>query len=177
MRFLNTVWADRTAVHDDLRASADVQRWLREVGWGVRDVGADDVRRLRDLRDALRSLAAVATGDTRPRAASPVPSDEAVRTVNDALRLAPAPRLAIEDGAVILAEPADGSATSALAALAAEGAELLTKTPASLRACHAPGCVLYFVLDHPRREWCSTTCGNRARAARHYARRRGAAGS
>ncbi|HEY0690395.1 MAG TPA: CGNR zinc finger domain-containing protein [Kribbella sp.] len=25
--------------------------------------------------------------------------------------------------------------------------------------------------DHPRREWCSTTCGNRARAARHYARR------
>ena len=35
---------------------------------------------------------------------------------------------------------------------------------------HAPGCVLYFIKDHPRREWCSTACGNRARAARHYAR-------
>lgn len=25
-----------------------------------------------------------------------------------------------------------------------------------LRACHGPGCVLFFVKDHPRREWCST---------------------
>ena len=39
-----------------------------------------------------------------------------------------------------------------------------------LRACGAPGCVLMFVKDHPRREWCSTACGNRARQARHYAR-------
>jgi predicted RNA-binding Zn ribbon-like protein len=39
---------------------------------------------------------------------------------------------------------------------------------AKLRACHAPGCVLYFVKTHPRREWCSIACGNRARAARHY---------
>ncbi|HEY3005705.1 MAG TPA: CGNR zinc finger domain-containing protein [Kribbellaceae bacterium] len=38
------------------------------------------------------------------------------------------------------------------------------------RACYAPGRVLYFVTGHPRREWCSTACGNRARAARHYAR-------
>jgi predicted RNA-binding Zn ribbon-like protein len=37
-------------------------------------------------------------------------------------------------------------------------------------ACHAPGCVLYFLKTHPRREWCSVTCGNRVRAARHYER-------
>jgi len=37
-----------------------------------------------------------------------------------------------------------------------------------VRACHAPGCVQYFVKDHPRREWCSAACGNRARVARHY---------
>ena len=43
----------------------------------------------------------------------------------------------------------------------------------SLRACHAPGCVLYFVKSHPRREWCSVACGNRVRAARHYQRARG----
>jgi predicted RNA-binding Zn ribbon-like protein len=41
-----------------------------------------------------------------------------------------------------------------------------------LRACNAPGCVLYFVKDHPRRQWCSNACGNRARAARHYQRHR-----
>jgi len=42
-----------------------------------------------------------------------------------------------------------------------------------LRSCGAPGCVLMFVKDHPRREWCSATCGNRARQARHYARSKG----
>jgi predicted RNA-binding Zn ribbon-like protein len=40
-----------------------------------------------------------------------------------------------------------------------------------LRACQGPGCVLFFIRDR-RREWCSHGCGNRARAARHYARAR-----
>jgi hypothetical protein len=43
---------------------------------------------------------------------------------------------------------------------------------ALLRACGAPGCVLMFLKDHPRREWCSNACGNRARQARHYDRTR-----
>ncbi|WP_225993278.1 CGNR zinc finger domain-containing protein [Actinomadura rudentiformis] len=41
-----------------------------------------------------------------------------------------------------------------------------------LRACLAPGCVLYFLKNHPRREWCTAACGNRARGARHYRRHR-----
>ncbi|HEY5833083.1 MAG TPA: CGNR zinc finger domain-containing protein [Streptomyces sp.] len=41
-----------------------------------------------------------------------------------------------------------------------------------LRACPAPRCVRYFVKQHPRREWCRPSCGNRARVARHSARRR-----
>jgi predicted RNA-binding Zn ribbon-like protein len=41
---------------------------------------------------------------------------------------------------------------------------------AKLHACGAPGCVLVFMKGDPRREWCSTACGNRARQARHYAR-------
>jgi predicted RNA-binding Zn ribbon-like protein len=39
-----------------------------------------------------------------------------------------------------------------------------------LRACLAPGRLLYFLKHHPRREWCSPVCGNRARVARHYQR-------
>ncbi len=58
-----------------------------------------------------------------------------------------------------------------LGGLAADAIEFLASGP-ELRACLAPGCVLYFVKDHPRRAWCSTGCGNRVRAARHYARRR-----
>ena len=60
-----------------------------------------------------------------------------------------------------------------LAALAADAIELITGPRGkALRACGAPGCVLLFVKDHPRREWCSAGCGNRARQARHYARTR-----
>jgi predicted RNA-binding Zn ribbon-like protein len=60
--------------------------------------------------------------------------------------------------------------------LARDAIDLLTGTTAGdLRACGAPGCILLFVKDHPRREWCSNACGNRARQARHYerVRRRG----
>ncbi|MFF4789736.1 CGNR zinc finger domain-containing protein [Streptomyces sp. NPDC001276] len=41
-----------------------------------------------------------------------------------------------------------------------------------LRACPAPRCVRYFVQGHGRQEWCKPSCGNRARAARHYRRQR-----
>ena len=60
-----------------------------------------------------------------------------------------------------------------LAAFAVDAIELLTgPRRAALRACGAPGCVLLFLKDHPRKEWCSAACGNRARQARHYARTR-----
>ncbi|MBZ9643780.1 CGNR zinc finger domain-containing protein, partial [Streptomyces sp. PSKA30] len=41
-----------------------------------------------------------------------------------------------------------------------------------LRACHAPRCVRYFLKEHPRQEWCTPSCGNRARVARHHERHR-----
>jgi predicted RNA-binding Zn ribbon-like protein len=60
-----------------------------------------------------------------------------------------------------------------ISAFAADAIELLTSPRrADLRACGAPGCVLLFLKDHPRREWCSNGCGNRARQARHYRRTR-----
>jgi predicted RNA-binding Zn ribbon-like protein len=64
-------------------------------------------------------------------------------------------------------------AQSLLAAMAIDAIELITGPDRSkLRACHAPGCSLYYLKDHPRRQWCSNTCGNRARQARHYQRTR-----
>jgi predicted RNA-binding Zn ribbon-like protein len=35
----------------------------------------------------------------------------------------------------------------------------------------APGCALFFLKDHPRRERCNPACGNRVRAARAYRKR------
>jgi predicted RNA-binding Zn ribbon-like protein len=57
--------------------------------------------------------------------------------------------------------------------IAAAAVELFAgPSGADIRQCGAPNCILYFVKDHARREWCSAACGNRVRAARHYRRRR-----
>ncbi|PGH47228.1 CGNR zinc finger domain-containing protein, partial [Streptomyces sp. Ru87] len=59
----------------------------------------------------------------------------------------------------------------ALAVIAADAADLLTGPAAArLTACASPPCNR-FLLKHGRRQWCSTRCGDRARAARAYARR------
>lgn len=58
-----------------------------------------------------------------------------------------------------------------LATLAAKAADLLTGPDAGrLTACGSTLCNRY-LLRHGRRHWCSVRCGDRARAARAYARR------
>ncbi|MEU8629990.1 CGNR zinc finger domain-containing protein [Streptomyces sp. NPDC048669] len=44
----------------------------------------------------------------------------------------------------------------------------------ALRACRAPGCILFFVQSGPARQWCSSGCGNRVRVARYASRRKSA---
>lgn len=139
-----------------------------------------DVEAFRGLRDALRRLAALLTDDSRPAAASPLCNlDEAVETVNHAADAGPtSPRLRLRlrlRTSQLLRDDTPEGPGGALATVASRAVVLLTDTDtdtAPLSACQAPGCVLYFVKDHPRRGWCSTACGNRVRAARHYQRRR-----
>jgi predicted RNA-binding Zn ribbon-like protein len=65
------------------------------------------------------------------------------------------------------------AAAAAVSAIAEQGIDLFAHSDRlRLRACLAPGCLRYFIKDHPRREWCTTSCGNRARTARHYQRHR-----
>jgi predicted RNA-binding Zn ribbon-like protein len=50
---------------------------------------------------------------------------------------------------------------------------LLRSGAHSIRRCEQPSCMLYFYDTTGRRRWCSMAgCGNRAKAQRHYARRR-----
>jgi predicted RNA-binding Zn ribbon-like protein len=181
VRLMNTIWADRAGVHDDLRTTSDLADWLVAIGATERSVRItrNDVARARGLRDALRRVAALCTNDTRAAAASAVEDiDVAIAEINSLVAAGPPlPRLALLDGQLIADTAAVGPpVTTALTGLAGEAIELFARADSpQLRACQAPGCVLYFLKDHPRREWCSTTCGNRARAARHYRRhRRGA---
>jgi predicted RNA-binding Zn ribbon-like protein len=179
VRLMNTVWADRHGGHDALTDPAELRAWLGAVspqvgGRTVSRVRPGDVQRFRALRDAVRVLAGLVTGDAhRPAGSGGVSIGRAVAVVNDAVALAvPSPRLVHRDGELrIDTATRAGAVDLALSSIARQAIDLLAGAGSgSLRACHAPGCVLFFVKDHPRREWCSTACGNRARAARHYER-------
>jgi len=179
VRLMNTIWAHRGALHDDLETPVKVLTWMRANGFLT--AGADRTGRnaVVQLRAALRTVAAHLTDDDRPTGFRTGPDHVSAGDVEAALAVinwhssaAPAGRLALTDSQVTWSTPAPGSAIEdGLAAIAAAATTLFTKPDASrLRACHGPRCVLYFVQDHPRREWCSLSCGNRARAARHYRR-------
>jgi predicted RNA-binding Zn ribbon-like protein len=57
------------------------------------------------------------------------------------------------------------------AAISRDAINLLTSPSAArLRECAADDCDRLFLQDHGRRRWCSQACGDRTRAARHYAK-------
>lgn len=175
VRLMNTIWADTSGIHDDLTTTDDVRDWL--VATGVCDrisaCSRRELQRARLLRDALRRLAGFLTDDPRQAAESPLTDlDAAMNAVNSLTAQAQPDQLSLSRGQLRLADQTSvPTATTGLAKVATDAVHLLTGPDAPhIRACQAPGCVLYFVKAHPRREWCSDACGNRARAARHYQR-------
>jgi predicted RNA-binding Zn ribbon-like protein len=184
VELMNTVAADRGAIRDALGEDAGAAAWLRavadrigaEAGTGPGHLTEDAVRpaagALRDLRDALRRLAAEATVDPRPAATAPqLGRPEAIVTLN-ALATAWPELVWPAGGHPSGAYRAPGTAADlAVALIAHQGVELFAGPGRDLlRPCLAPNCLLFFVKDHARREWCSPACGNRARVARHYHR-------
>lgn len=173
VRLMNTVWADRAGVHDALTNVGDLRILFTDTGFpidGIR-VAAGHLDSARRLRDGLRRLAAAVTDDDRPRAETGITEVDALDAVNAAMAAAPDRLLRGADGGWELGT-GTGTVEAALGGLARGGAELVVDPARPLGACLAPGCVLYFVRQHPRRAWCSVSCGNRARAARHYRRLR-----
>jgi predicted RNA-binding Zn ribbon-like protein len=169
----NTLYADRGAVADGLASDAGLRAWLAALGDRLPvDPGAVDPGRLddfRSLRDAVReALHAALEGRSM--------SDDALAELNrrsaaspESLELTQRDR----ERSAQVRHHAPTASDVALGAIAASAIALVSGPDAgALRACGAPGCVLAFVKDHPRREWCSPACGNRARQARHYARSR-----
>jgi predicted RNA-binding Zn ribbon-like protein len=126
--------------------------------------------RLLGLRESLRSLFAA-------HGARAMPPGESLDTLNSALAAAPpTPRLAwTSDGPHRADEPDTGNpAAAALSLLAEDATELLTGSEADqLTECTAQGCARWFLRSHGARRWCTTKCGNRVRAARAYAARKG----
>ncbi|MFJ3670887.1 CGNR zinc finger domain-containing protein [Streptomyces sp. NPDC090106] len=161
-------------VADDLTTPAGLTAWLAAHP-GLPGTDAD-LSAVRELRAAVRALFAHAV-----RPAAPSPADAArlmpVPTALDVLNTAaartptvPALRWPEDTGPVVEHRPVHGAPD--LTALLAQAAVAFLAGPdlPRLRACHAPRCVRYFLKDHPRQEWCTPSCGNRARVARHHER-------
>ncbi|MEV0493497.1 CGNR zinc finger domain-containing protein [Streptomyces atratus] len=138
-------------------------------GWTADE---DVLAALRSLRAAVRALFARAVRPDEPSpddAGSLMPVPVALDRLNAAAAAVPAvPCLAWPDGGTPLASPRPtggtprGKALPATPPRAAIGF-LAGPVRAALRACHAPRCVRCFVEEHPRQEWCTPSCGNRAR--------------
>ncbi|MEU8247925.1 CGNR zinc finger domain-containing protein [Nonomuraea sp. NPDC048916] len=170
----NTVYAVRGRPREGLQSAEQLAAWLRDVRArlavtltddDLRGVTDDDLIGARELRDAIRLLAdAAVTGQS----ADP----DAVTTLNRHTRQTPRwYELRVDPEPHVTVGTSGRPVAAALAAIAEDAVHLFAgPLRHEVRACHGPGCVLHFVRDAPRREWCSPGCGNRARAARHYAK-------
>jgi predicted RNA-binding Zn ribbon-like protein len=184
IEFANTWYAVRGKEMEGVGTPAELARWLREHDLPAEAEAAADedtdanantyadiaitddaVRDFLTLRDAIRSLLHATTER------EPLPKAD-TETVNRAS--SQAPRWPVLAGTAASGYSVAEMATvdplpSARGQIARDAIALLGgPLRADVRACHAPGCVQYFIKDHPRREWCSAACGNRARVARHY---------
>jgi len=155
---------------DLLGTPAAADQWLAERGLAPPDAGLREMclAQLRSLREQVRALFA-----SRVAGLPALPA--ALSAINDALTRAPTAPLLYwddKDGPYrAIPCPTTEIVDHALAILAANAADLLTGPDADrLTACGSTPCNRY-LLRGGRRHWCSTRCGDRARAARAYARR------
>jgi predicted RNA-binding Zn ribbon-like protein len=178
LALVNSRHNSRSGVVDHLPSPEALGEWLawrslvaaRRRGGGP--VNADLDAALA-LRAATRELLVAAVEGREP-------APSAVAAVNDAAASAPAAdQVRWDAGAGPVRTRWAPEATDvqrALAAIAQDAIALVCDHRDDLIACGAPGCVRLLLRDHPRRQWCSTRCGDRVRAARHYRRSRESAG-
>jgi predicted RNA-binding Zn ribbon-like protein len=163
--FLGTLRMQDGIFIDDLDDREGAARWIEEwLPSRSRSIPRDE---LVALRESLRTvLTAVVEGTPPPRSV--------IRSINSVAARAPVTLAAqvTPDGVIQVHTTSRARAGDALLAeLARSGLALLAAPERDrLALCRAPGCVLFFLKHHPRQQWCSPGCGNRARVARHYVR-------
>ncbi|WP_327089971.1 ABATE domain-containing protein [Nonomuraea sp. NBC_01738] len=172
LRFASTIRARRTGLTDALDTPESMSQWLAANSLPIPGLTEETHRRVVALRQAVRALFAKAVSPAPPSSADAnalPPFQEALALVNR--EASPVLRqLSWQGGWQEEAAPTAATEESRLTAALAEATIGFFASPdvKEVRACPAPRCVLYFVKKHPRQEWCSIACGNRARAARHY---------
>lgn len=155
---------------DELGTPSGLRAWLAHWA-GQEDADRDEVvLRLGDfraLRDAVHDALAGAVEPGRAPA-------EAVRELNAASAAVPTWPALDEGGLVRRTEAAAASVTARILAEIARSAIELLGGPDRSRVRACASCGRFFLAARPGQVWCSAGCGNRARVARHRARRVGA---
>jgi predicted RNA-binding Zn ribbon-like protein len=156
---------------DLLASDDDLDGWLARQADRLPRVGrgSDRLAAFRELRDTVHeALSAAAAGRPLPRHAIGALNAASARSEGHL-------RLRVQDGTPKTELAGSGTPLDrTLSTIARSAIELLASPDRGrLRTCSAPSCGFFF-LGRPDQEWCSIPCGNRARAARHYARQRAA---
>jgi predicted RNA-binding Zn ribbon-like protein len=163
----NTVRLTPTGDRDLLASDDQLEAWIAAERDRIPAVEAASGRLadVRDLRDSVREL-------LHARARGKRPPETARRRINAITAAAPIRATLTADGRAV--EEPDASDPYALfeAAVARSAIELSDRREDRLSVCGAPSCGMLYLREHPRQVWCSQACGNRARVARHAARRR-----
>jgi predicted RNA-binding Zn ribbon-like protein len=164
--------ANTAAEGDTLATPAALTAWLcvHEERLGPAD--EEVALRLADFR-ALRSAIREAVSASLQGV---TPSSDSVRTLNEASAAVPtAPALEDGSGGRVSVERATASPSRTvqiLATIARSAIHLLGGPDRDrLRLCPASRCGTAFLASRMRQVWCSASCGNRMRVARHHARR------
>jgi predicted RNA-binding Zn ribbon-like protein len=174
VEFHNTLYVHHGKLHDGLETTDGLRGWLAAVAdrLPAQAQDADGSRHGEFL--ALRAAVADALHAALEEERVPASAAEALNAVAAAAPFSPV--AVVSSDGQLSAETRYHSADAtdiALATIAADAIELLTgPRRTDVHACRAPGCILLFLRDNPRRRWCSEVCGNRARQARHYERAR-----
>jgi predicted RNA-binding Zn ribbon-like protein len=166
VELLGTLRHEHDTLIDDLADEPHATAWLRDRLPETSNAKSRDHAWLVGLRELIREvLAAAVDGEPLPAGNVEQISEIAARApVTLAARIQ-------GDGSVIVERASRGAAELVLGGEIARSALALLHSPGRLRRCRAPGCILFFLQHDSRQQWCSPSCGNRARVARHYARR------
>lgn len=176
--FANTFYAVRGRVREGLASGVALAAWLAQIvprlqaeelyTWQEIEATQSELDQFLELRTAIRQIAAALT------AGSKLPGSS-IDVLNQVAALAPlAGVLDLDENGTpeMRYRSYRKPFPSAMSGLAADAIRVFTGDRRGLlRACKGPGCYLFFVKDHPRREWCTPACGMRARAARAYSKK------
>jgi predicted RNA-binding Zn ribbon-like protein len=164
LSLVNTRVAGAGSEFDRLTSTAALTDWIEH-----RDIRSHHNLTARDLEDFVQ-LRTDARAVLIAVADHVAPDAAAVQRVNSAAAAVPVKPVLRTDSSTVISAWEPIGVHSPLAEVARDLIGFATSEPAShLRVCAADDCDRLFIQDHGRRIWCSTACGNRMRAKRHYA--------